>query len=453
MSSVEGAEGARKRFWCELAWLGGDAVAPGVAIETDGERIVAVEPGGRSPAPDATRLDGVTVPGLANAHSHAFQRALRGRTHGGRGDFWTWRAAMYGLASRLDPDLYLALARATFGEMALAGVTCVGEFHYLHHGPDGVPYSDPNEMGEAMIQAAGEAGIRITLLDACYLHGGIGADLDDVQRRFGDGDADGWVGRVSELRDGPGAQIGAAIHSVRAVDPESAAIVAAWAAERDLPLHAHVSEQPAESSASLAAYGSTPTEVLAGADAVDERFVAVHGTHLADGDFEVLGEAGSTCCLCPTTERDLADGIAPAHRLRSAGIGLALGSDSHAAIDLFEEARAVELDERLASGERGRSTAADLLKAVTDAGHACLGWPEAGRIAPGAMADLVTVGLDSPRLAGTDDSSAVASLVFAASADDVRQVVAGGREIVRDGRHVDLDVAAELEAAVQAVWE
>ena len=223
------------RYWCELAWLGGETAAAGVVVEIDGERIESVEAGVDAPPTGATRLDGITIPGMANAHSHAFQRALRGRTHSGSGDFWTWREAMYGRAARLDPHLYLALARATFGEMALAGITCVGEFHYLHHAPGGVPYSNPNEMGEALLQAAREAGIRITLLDACYLHGGIGQELDDVQRRFSDGGAERWAERVGELASGDGARIGAAVHSVRAVDPDSAATVAAWSGERDLP--------------------------------------------------------------------------------------------------------------------------------------------------------------------------------------------------------------------------
>jgi formiminoglutamate deiminase len=230
-------------YWCELAWLGGEAAEVGVVIEVDGERIANVEIGVTAPPDGATRLDGITIPGLANAHSHAFQRALRGRTQSGRGDFWTWREAMYELASRLDPDLYLALARATFGEMALAGITSVGEFHYLHHGPDGTPYADPNATGEAVIQAAREAGIRITLLDACYLHGGVGEELAGVQRRFGDADAEAWARRVGELEGDDSTRIGAAIHSIRAVDPASAATVAAWAGEREAPLHAHVSEQ------------------------------------------------------------------------------------------------------------------------------------------------------------------------------------------------------------------
>ncbi len=440
-------------YWCELALLAGDRVEAGVLVEVEGERIARVR-GGVPRAPSgAGRLEGIVIPGLANAHSHAFQRALRGRTHREVGSFWTWRRAMYELASRLDPDLHLALARATFGEMALAGITCVGEFHYLHHGADGIPYDDPNEMGGAVIEAARQAGIRVTLLDACYLHGGIGEEPNAVQRRFSDGDAEAWARRVAELSDGPGVRVGAAIHSVRAVDPASAARVAAWAGERGAPLHAHVSEQPAENQASLEAYGATPTGVLADAGALSGAFTAVHGTHLTGSDCDLLGRAGATCCLCPTTERDLADGIGAARRLRNSGIGLALGSDSQAMIDLFEEARAAELDERLQAGERGRLAPPELLGAATAAGHSCLGWPEAGRIEPGAAADLVAVRLDSPRMAGTTAGVAVESLVFAATAADVRDVIAGGREVVRGGAHVSLDVTAELTDAIAAVWE
>jgi formiminoglutamate deiminase len=357
---------------------------------------------------------------------------------------------MYGLAARIDPETYFALARATYAEMALAGITCVGEFHYLHHGPGGRPYDDPNEIGKALIEAAREAGIRITLLDACYLHGGIGEEPNHVQRRFSDGDGDAWARRVGELADAPGSRIGAAIHSVRAVDPDAAARVAAWADER--PLHAHVSEQVAENDASRAAYARSPTSLLAAAGALAERFTAVHATHVDGDDIGVLGRARVTCCLCPTTERDLADGVGPARALVDAGAGLALGSDSHAIIDLLEEARAVELDERLQSGERGRHSAGELLTAATAGGHACLGWPEAGRLEPGALCDLVTVGLDAPRLAGTDFEQAIPSLVFAGSAADVRHVVVGGRLVVRGGAHVELDVAGELRGAIEAAW-
>ena len=437
-------------YWCEFAWLGGEEPEAGVVVEVEGGGIARVERGAASAPPGSIRLGGLTIPGLANAHSHAFQRALRGRTHSGAGDFWSWREAMYELARRLDPDRCRALARATFAEMALAGITCVGEFHYLHHGPGGASYEDPNEFGRGLIAAAAEAGIRITLIDACYLHGGIGVEPNDVQRRFSDGDAAWWASRVGELEDGPGVRIGAAIHSVRAVEPASAAAVVDWVGER--PLHAHVSEQAAENEACLDAYGLTPTEVLADAGAISDRFTAVHGTQLAEEDIGRLGAAGATCCLCPTTERDLADGIGPARAMIDAGARLALGSDSHALIDLFEEARAVELDERLETGFRGAQSPTALLRAATENGHACLGWPDAGRIEAGARADLVTVGLGSVRLAGTDRQSALASLVFAASAADVRSVIVDDRQVVRDGAHVEIDVGAELRAAIEAAW-
>jgi formiminoglutamate deiminase len=441
------AEGT-SALWCELAWLGGEMAEESVLIELDGDHIASVATGVASPPREAISLPGLTIPGMANAHSHAFQRALRGRAQGGRGDFWTWRQRMYALAEAIDPELYLPLARATFGEMALAGITAVGEFHYLHHGPGGARYEDPNALGRAVIAAAGEAGIRITLLDTCYLHGGIGQEPEGAQLRFSDGSAEAWAERVEGLEPAEGARIGAAIHSVRAVDPDAAARIAAFAAERSWPLHAHVSEQPAENDDCISAYGETPTELLAQAGALSERFTAVHATHLASTDPEQLGGRGCGVCLCPTTERDLADGVGPARRLTEAGVGLCLGTDSHAAIDLFEEARAVELDERLATGVRGGHSAAELLRAATAGGCAAIGWPEAGTIAPQALADLVTVGLAGVRLAGTSADHALESLVFAAGAGDVRDVIVSGRFVVRDGVHVGLDVPAELTEAI-----
>ena len=434
--------------WCEWAWLGGERPEHGVALALDGERIAGVERSEEPPA-DAERLAGVTIPGLANAHSHAFQRALRARTErAGRGSFWTWREQMYELAARLDPDSYLRLARATFAEMALAGITLVGEFHYLHHRADGRPYDDANAMGLAVAQAAAEAGVRMTLIDACYLHGGFGEEPQGAQRRFSDGDADAWAARAAALAPSPTLRIGAAIHSVRAVDPEAAALVAAWARERGAPLHAHVSEQPGENEDCLAAHGTTPTALLERADALSTAFTAVHATHVTDEDVALLGSAQATCCICPTTERDLADGIAGAAGLRGAGARLALGSDSQAVIDLFEEARAIELDERLATGERGHHGAAELLRAATADGYGCLGWPEGGRIEAGAIADLTTVALDGVRLAGTPPELALEGLVYAAAPADVTDVMVGGRWIVRQGRHLTVDAVSELREAL-----
>jgi formiminoglutamate deiminase len=437
-----------------MAWLGDDHPSSDVLLEIDGDRIVTVTPDTRIPA-DATRLPGLTLPGLANSHSHAFHRALRGRTHDGVGSFWSWRDQMYELAATLEPESYHRLARATFAEMALAGVTCVGEFHYLHHQVDGTPYADPNVMGASLIAAANDAGIRITLLDACYLHGGIDQPPNEVQQRFSDTRVERWGDRVELLRafSSPTVRVGAAVHSVRAVDPEAIQAVAAWALARDMPLHAHVSEQPSENHDCIQAFALTPTELLAERGALDAAFTAVHATHLTDHDMRLLATHNCTVCMCPTTERDLADGIGPTVALRDAGVALSLGSDSHAVIDLFEEARAVELDERLVAQVRGNHLVTSLLDAATAAGHRCLGWPDAGRLAVGALADLVTVDLSSVRTAGSTAAHALATAVFAANAADVHHVVVGGKVVVVDGRHVSIDVAAELAFSIDDVWE
>lgn len=441
-------------FWCELAWLGdpGGRIERGVAITLEGDRIAEVSVG-VAPAPDVRRLVGVTLPGMANAHSHAFHRALRGRTHGETGSFWTWRDRMYAVADRLDPDSYRALATATFAEMVLAGFTCVGEFHYLHHDRAGVRYGDANEMGKLLVDAANAAGIRITLLDTCYLRAGMTADaeLSATQQRFSDGSAEAWARRVDDLVGSETAVIGAAIHSVRSVDPDSMAIVAEWAAAHDAPLHAHVSEQPAENEQSMATHGCSPIELLE-RDVLSDRFTAVHATHLSDNDVALLQSSRSTCCICATTERDLADGVGPTAAFRNAGIPMAIGTDSHAVIDPFEEARGIELDERLASLRRGNHQPGELLKAATESGYDSLGWPDGGRIETGALADFTSVSLDSPRLAGTDADHAAAAIVFAATAADVHHVVVGGRVIVADGRHQSIDAAAELNRSITQVW-
>jgi formiminoglutamate deiminase len=439
------------RFWAPYAWLGG-RVGRDVLIEVRDGRFGAITEAVPDPPRDAYRLKGLALPGLANAHSHAFHRALRGRTHAGAGTFWTWRERMYAVAGSLDPDGYHALARATFAEMALAGVTCVGEFHYLHHGPGGAPYADRNEMGARLLAAAAEAGIRITLLDTLYLTSTVdGAPLSGVQPRFGDGDLDGWSARVAELHSGQYARVGAAAHSVRAVPADQLAGFAARC--EGMPTHLHLSEQRAENEACLAAHGCTPAQLVADAGLAGAWVTAVHATHLTPTDLALLGRTGTGVCLCPTTERDLADGIGPARALADAGSPLCLGSDSHAVIDLFEEARAVELNERLATETRGRLGPARLLAAATSAGHAALGWTDAGVIAESYRADLVSVRLDTVRTAGYDPADVAAGVVFGAGAADVADVVVDGRVIVRDGRHqlVD-DVARELADSISSVW-
>lgn len=441
-------------FWCEQAWLGGERAVDGVTITLDGDRIAGCTAGVASPPGDATRLDGLTIPGVANAHSHAFHRALRGRTHRGGGSFWTWRDHMYQLAASLGPDHYEELATATFAEMVVSGYTCVGEFHYLHHGAGGASYADPNEFGRRLIVAASRAGIRLTLLDTCYLAGGIGVEPNDVQRRFSDGSAGAWSERSLALMAGrdAGYRVGAAIHSVRAVDPDSMTLVARWAVEHGTVLHAHVSEQPLENADCLDVYGCTPVELMSRTGALSDRFTAVHATHLAPGDVNLLASMRSRCCICATTERDLADGIGPTAALRDADVALCLGSDSHAMIDPFEEMRAIEMDERLASGQRGIHQATQLLEAATATGYASIGWPEGGVIAVGNLADFVTVGFDSARLAGADRDDVVAAVVFGATASDVTDVVVGGEHIVRDGVHRSIDVVASLGRSIRRAW-
>ncbi|MEO9139988.1 MAG: formimidoylglutamate deiminase [Jatrophihabitans sp.] len=423
-----------------------DGLASDVRFEISDGRFTVVQRGGS--ADGAHRLPGLVLPGFANCHSHAFHRALRGRTQGD-GTFWTWREQMYAAASVLNPDLYLDLARATYAEMALAGITTVGEFHYLHHAADGRAYSNPNEMAEALRSAARDAGIRLTLLDACYLAGGLGTDghlaLDAVQRRFADRGVDAWAERVDGLIDDDLTRIGTAIHSVRAVPAEAIESIVAATAGR--PLHAHVSEQPAENETCLAFYGRTPVELLADGGALGPQTSAVHATHLTPADIAALGASRTTACFCPTTERDLADGIGPAPALAGAGSRLSLGTDQHAVLDMFEECRALETNERLAAGRRGTFTPQDLLAAATR--HDSLGWPDAGALAIGARADVVAVRLDSVRTAGADP----AQVLFAASAADVDTVLVDGRTVVRNGEHMLGNVAGLLVAAIDAVWD
>ncbi|MFS4096113.1 formimidoylglutamate deiminase [Streptomyces sp. AF1A] len=441
----------RATYWLEHAWLG-THVEPGVVVDVADGRIGAVRTGTPTPPPGAEVLRGLTLPGLANTHSHAFHRALRGTVQVGSGTFWTWREVMYSVADRLTPESYHALARAVYAEMALAGITCVGEFHYVHHAPGGTRYADPNAMGEALIAAAAEAGIRITLLDTCYLSSGFGRPPDAHQARFSDGSAEAWAARCAVLKERDHARIGAAIHSVRAVPAGQLGTVAAWAEERRAPLHVHLSEQTAENDACLAAHGRTPTRLLADHGVLGPRTTGVHNTHLTDEDIALLGGSGTGTCMCPTTERDLADGIGPAVALQRAGSPLSLGSDSHAVIDLLEEARAMELDERLRTRTRGHWTAPALLRAATADGHAALGWGEAGTIEAGALADLTTIALDSVRTAGPAPRLGAETAVFAASAADVRHTVVGGRHVVRDGAHTLVpDVPQALSAAVEAL--
>ena len=440
------------QWWCEHAWVG-DGIADGVLVTASDGVIDTVEPG---QAPTGQRLRGLVIPGLANAHSHAFHRALRSHTQRGGGSFWTWRETMYRIAERLTPESYLDLARAVYAEMALAGITAVGEFHYLHHGPGGAAYADPNAMGQALVNAAADAGIRLTLLDTCYLTAGPGGEpLEGPQLRFGDGDAEGWAQRADALRTETTQHdhviVGAAVHSVRAVPADQLGRVAAWANAADAPLHVHSSEQVAEVEQCRAVHGCTPTALLREHGVLGPRTTAVHATHLTEQDVADLRASGTGVCFCPTTERDLGDGIGPAPVLLEGPGPFSLGSDSHAMIDILEEARAVELDERLARQQRGAIAAARLLSAATHDGQQALGWTNAGRLEVGSRADLVAIDLRSVRTAG--GGATAENVVFAASAADVTDVVVDGRTVVTERQHLRvLDVGRALSDTIDELW-
>ena len=302
------------RIWVDRLLRGG-VLERGVLFESDAAGSVVTETAGTAAPADATVLD-LAVPGFANAHSHAFHRALRGRTHES-GSFWTWRELMYRAAGRLDPTTYRDFAAAVFSEMVATGWTSVGEFHYVHHRPDGTAYDD-HAMEIALADAAAEAGIRLVLLDTCYLAGGIGRPLTAEQARFGDADAGAWLDRWHSLRATLAGRselvtLGAALHSVRGVPREALGRIAREL-PGDVPLHIHLSEQPAENEDCVAAYGLTPTELLAEEGVLSARLSVVHATHLTDGDIRLLGQAGVHAVFCPTTEADLGDGIGPARR-------------------------------------------------------------------------------------------------------------------------------------------
>ncbi len=417
-----------------------------LAVSAEGE-VLAKAPAGA----EVVKLPGrLLLPGLVNAHSHAFQRVLRGRTHyvaKGReaDDFWSWRELMYQAASTLDPEGVYVASRQAFVEMALAGITTVGEFHYLHHQPDGTSYDDPQLLARQVIRAAREVGLRIVLLRVAYARAGHRTPPNPRQRRFIELDAATFLERADQLaqvtRSDPLVSVGLAPHSVRAVPKEWLEEIARGAHGR--VLHVHVAEQPAEIHACLAEHGQRPVQLLAGMGALGPRTTAVHAIHLVPGDIALLAAAKATVCACPSTERDLGDGVVPADTLAKAGVGLALGSDSQAVIDLLDDARQLEGHLRLArlrravldpGGGETDGLARRLLDVATRGGAQSLG-VKTGTLATGEPADFVTLDLSSPQLCGVPDGGLLASAVFAGGATQVREVCVAGKLLVREGRH------------------
>lgn len=380
----------------------------------------------------------ILLPGLVNAHSHAFQRAIRGATHRRGADdpssFWSWREAMYRKANELDPQGVYEITRQAYAQMLRTGITCVGEFHYLHHQPGGQPYDDPNELSAQVLRAAADVGIRVVLLEVLYLRAGHGQPPRPEQQRFCDADVDAYLSRVDALRLA-GVELGLAPHSVRAVDRSALEAVAAYGHAHELPLHTHLSEQPRENDECRAEHGTTPAQVFADAGllARPRGFTAVHAVHTTDDDRRRLGD--QHVCACPTTEADLGDGIVPAVELREAGATLALGSDSNAVIDLIQEARLLEMHERLRSRARLRlcddsgALGPALLHAATEAGASALGRADrSGRIAAGRPFDAFTVDLDQPLLHGVAAAHLLDALMCTGTASGIRHVFVDGVE-------------------------
>jgi len=345
---------------------------------------------------------------------------------------------MYDLAGKLDPESIYAISRMAYAELAMAGVTAVGEFHYVHHGPDGRPYDDRTAMADAVIRAARDVGLRITLLRVLYHRAGPGMPTEGAQRRFSDesvdaalGDADALAKRFSA---DPCVAIGVAPHSVRAVPREWLREASVFAGDRGMPMHMHVSEQRRELEECIAEHGLQPVALLSEDGILGPAFTAVHATHLGEGEARLLGQANAYVCVCRTTERDLGDGQPDVAALVEAGVRLCTGADSHAVSDPFEEARAVELDDRSrAEARHAACEAPDLLRAATQYGYEAIGFDDAWK------SDRVELNAHDPALVGTDEPLLVDGVFFGANPRSVREVCIAGETIVTEGTHIDIE--------------
>jgi len=411
----------------------------GLALVCDGGRIVELT----EDASNATRLAGRAVlPGMVNAHSHAFQRVIRGRTEyrsqHTSDSFWTWREQMYTAANRLGPEEIYAASRLAFREMASTGITAVGEFHYIHHSPDGTPYSDPNLLAHEVIRAARDVGIRIALLRVAYARAGYQAEPNPLQIRFIESE-ETYLKNLDRLlstidtTDGM-SWAGIAPHSIRAVPLDYAKSIVAFANERRLPVHMHVAEQPAEVAACIQEYGRSPVALLDTEGLLSERFCAVHAIHVTPKAVDALARSGAGVCACPTTERNLGDGVVPADLYFKSRVPVSLGTDSQIQIDLLEDARELEYHLRLQKIERNVLAAEDgtvarrLFDCATVNGANAIGF-NGGTLEPGAPADFFTVDLNDPSIAGASADDLLANIVFSLARTAIRDVVVNGKRL------------------------
>jgi formimidoylglutamate deiminase len=421
----------------------GGAVRQGVAVELDGGQISAVvDAPGAGERDDVVRLPGrLLVPGLVNGHSHAFQRHLRGRVEvrdpaAPGDDFWSWRESMYAAAEALDPRGMRAVAEECFDTGRSAGYTAVGEFHYVHHRPDGTPYEEPNELALAVIDGARAVGVRIVLLMAAYARGGAGRGPTAAQRRFCDRSVEAYLSRVERLAAAvagdPLVTVGYAPHSLRAVPADWLAEIARHASGTGYPLHIHAAEQPREVAESLEEFGLRPIEHLQNCGVLGPAATVVHATHVSPVELDLLAQTGSTVCACPTTEANLGDGFLPAAELWERGVPVSLGADSNVRLDPFEEARETEGCARRQSGRRNvlvaegdAGPAPSLWRCLTDHGARSLGLAAPGIVA-GAPADLVALDLQHPEIRSVEPRDLAAAVLFSGTAALVRETWVAG---------------------------
>lgn len=424
-----------KLYFCDSAWIDGGPVARVALAVADG-KITRVESGAERTS-EMQHLPGLTVPGMANCHTHTFHRALRGALGTGT-DFWTWRDTMYRIAANLDPDTYFRFAEAAYTEMALAGFTTVAEFHYVHAEAGGASAS--NEFGLALKAAAASVGIRLTLLDTCYLSSGFGAPVAGAQLQFTDGSAKAWRQRVEQLPTDDLFKVGAAVHSVRAVPEAEMRVVADWAEAAAAPLHVHFSEQQREVDDCIAKTRCTPTELLDRAGVWGPRTTGVHGVYVTPSDVATIAKNESMVCVCPSTEADLADGIAPFGDYIKAGVPLVIGTDENVVTDPFGELRRIDEGERWRTGARDHISTPMLMTAASRNGQRSAGWSQAGQLAVGALADFVTVRTDALQIAGVAQPRIPEFL----TANDVTGVYVAGNQIVAGRESAATTAAATL---------
>ncbi|HEY3989722.1 MAG TPA: formimidoylglutamate deiminase [Acidobacteriaceae bacterium] len=436
----------------------------GESLHVNDQGRIADSSAGNTPHVDLTGK--ALLPGFVNVHSHSFQRLIRGRAESramsGK-DFWSWRNTMYQAAARLSPEDLYDVARMCFLEMVHAGITTVGEFHYLHNAPDGTPYKDPNLLAKQVIAAAQSVGLRIVLLRSAYLRSGYDLPADPGQRRFFE-QGDAFLSRMADLKsaytaDSAEVRFGVAPHSIRAVPLRDLHAVVSWARGHGLPIHMHVAEQVAENIACQREYGSTPVELLAREGLLGDDFVAVHAIHLNSREIAMLAESRTIVCSCPTTERNLGDGIVPADTLMKLGVRHALGSDSQAQIDLLEDARELDYHLRLGQQQRavldqidGRAIAVRLFECATIHGTQAL-QVESGSLHVGEYADMVSIDLGDISVAGHTQETLLSLLVFGANRSAIRDVVVNGKIILRDGQHpLEGEIIRRYQELYRRVW-